>query len=359
VSLCERGHALTHHHAYWYNPDLCATLIANGQLDEAIGCYQRSLELGHVDAWTNLCLGHALTAKRDYERAAHFLRTAIDLQTEFDHPEDFAKYGDSRTRKGPDFIVIGAAKCGTTSLYQYLRFHPQVRLPIWKEIEYFCFPERGRHWYTSHFPRIADAGVRLVTGEASPGYLSIRACPKRVHREYPRVKLVAIIRDPVDRAISHFHHDRASGIESRSMEVALTRELDLLEPSLSDRHFVRRLLGLRHPLLREYWRTERGYVWLGLYANFLENWLKVFSKAQLLVLVSEELFADPAKTMTRVHSFLGLPDNPLARYDVHLQGRYEKESPIRERLRRFYAAHNDRLERLLGRKLGWGQWAYH
>ncbi|MFY9341386.1 MAG: sulfotransferase domain-containing protein [Planctomycetota bacterium] len=335
---------LTIDHDYWHNPELCARLLADGTLREAIASWEKAIALGHVNDWSYLGLGHALTLTGDLDRAAHFLRLATDLRIQIDFPEHFARHGSSGSRRGPDFLVIGATKCGTTSLYEYMRQHPQVLPAVWKEIEYFRFPDRTRDWYLAHFPRMPDGPVRFLSGEASSCYLSLFDAKARVRAEFPDSKLIAIVRDPVDRTISHVHHDRKLCGEARSVEAALTRELDLLE-------------RLADPWrdADEYWRTERGYVWLSLYGYFLENWLTVFPKEQLLVLFSEDLFARPAATLSRVFEFVGLRDHALPKYDVFLKGEYDKNrsDPLRARLARFFAPHNERLERLLGRKLDW------
>ena len=339
------GHAITDNHDYWHNPEQCQRLLHNGVLDEAIGHWLKAIELGNSTDWALLGLGHAYTLKADHQKAAHFLRLATDEKLRHEKPDFVARHRQAGSRKGPDFIVIGATKCGTTSLYEYLCKHPQVLPAIWKEIEYFRFPERGGEWYLSHFPRIPEGPVRYVSGEASTCYMSIWQAKDRVYAEYPQAKLIALIRDPVDKAISHVYHDRKIGCEHRTMDEAINRELDLLE-------------ALDQPFYdtEEYWKTERGYVYLAMYAYMLENWLTRFPKEQLLVIPSEDLYRDPAGTVSKTLDFLGLPQHQLASYDVHLEGQYDKNStggPTRERLKRFFVPHNERLYQLLGRRLDW------
>ncbi len=335
------GHFLTHHHDYWLNPDLAQRLVADGSLAAAVAAWQRALELGWRSQHTRLGLGHALTTLGDFDGAATQLRVATDLLVE-DTRRDLASRFRNATARGPDFLIIGGTKCGTTSLYEYLCVHPQVLPAIWKEIEYFRFPERGLPWYLAQLPRITE-GSGVITGEASTCYFAMSEVPGRVRAAYPNVRLVAMVRDPVAKAISHFHHDRKLGCEHRSLEEALGRELDLLE-------------GMAEPWRNasEYWRTERGYVWLGLYAPFLEHWLTVFPREQLLILPSDELATNPAALVAQTHKFLGLPEHHLDKYPVHLEGRYDKkEHPLHARLARFFAPHQRRLEDLLGRTLPW------
>ncbi|MBL8756780.1 MAG: sulfotransferase domain-containing protein [Planctomycetes bacterium] len=335
------GHFLSHHHDYWLNPELAQRLVDDGSLAAAVAAWRQALALGWRSHHTRLGLGHALTTLGDLEGATAQLRAATDQLVEDTRPELAARFRDEPAQ-GPDFLIIGGTKCGTTSLYEYLCEHPRVLPAIWKEIEYFRFPERGLDWYLAQLPRIAR-GSGVLTGEASTCYFAMHEVPGRVRTAYPNVRLVALVRDPVAKAISHYHHDKKLGCEHRSLEEALGRELDLLE-------------GLAEPWRNadDYWRTERGYVWLGLYAPFLEHWLTVFPREQLLILPSDDLTSAPGRCVAEVQRFLGLPEHQLAQYPVHLEGRYERKAhPLQQRLARFFAPHQRRLEDLLGRSLPW------
>lgn len=342
----ELGRALTHDHDYWLNPALAAQLVGSGGLAEAIACWQRAVALGLRSSHTELSLGHALTALGDFAAATRHLRAGTDLLVAEKRPDLATRWREPLTARGPDFLIIGGTKCGTTSLYEYLCDHPQVLPAIWKEIEYFRFPERGREWYLAHFPRLPHTGTWL-TGEASTCYFAMAEVKHLIRAAYPNVRLIALVRDPVAKAISHCHHDRKLGCEQRSVAVALQRELDLLE-------------GKPEPWrdAGEFWRTERGYVWLGLYAPFLEDWLRVFPREQLLILPSDDLYRDPATTLARVHAHLGLPDHHLPGYPIHLEGSYDKkrvdeDAPLRARLTRFFQPYQERLEALIGQRLPW------
>jgi len=340
----ELAQALTRRHDYFFNPELSEQIVENGQLAEAVAEWRKALELGWEGHFINLNLGHALTTLGDYTAAARHLRVATDIKTREHYPEHHARFGDSGSVKGPDFIIIGGTKCGTTSLYEYMKDHPQVLPAIWKEIEYFRFPERGIDWYLSHFPRIPDGDTRFVTGEASTCYIGMREVEPLVKAAYPDVKLIALVRDPVDKAVSHVHHDRKLGVETRSVEEALGQELDILEA-----------LDSPWPDAGDYWKTERGYVWHGMYSFFIDDWVSNFSRENMLVIPSEDLYQQPAETLAAVYSYLGLPDHPSDDYKVHLKGDYEKkrDEPIRERLARFFAPYTARLEEYLGRELEW------
>ena len=349
--------ALTRRYKYYFNPALCEELRLNGDLEEAILEWReaiglgwgdrevyRSLTHGPVYASPHLYIGHALTSIGNYEEAAKHLRIATDIQTRTHFPNHWAAHGDSGEARGPDFVIIGATKCGTTSLYEYLKDHPQVLPTIWKEIEFYRFPERGLEWYLSQFPRIPDSRTRFISGEASTCYIGMPNVKQLLFEQYPQVKLIALVRDPVEKAISHAHHDRKLGVEHRTVEEAITQELDILEN-----------LDSLWPPPEDYWRTERGYVWHGLYANQIANWVSTFPKESMLVIPSEDLYGRPAETLAKVYAHLDLPDHQRAQYEVHLQGNYEKglNPRLRERLTRFVAPHNARLEEMIGRRLHW------
>ena len=250
----------------------------------------------------------------------------------------------SAARPLPDFLILGAQKAGTTALYAYLRWHPSVTGPSWKEVSFFDRHwRRGVPWYRGHFP-LRRAG-RLV-GEASPGYLFHPLAPERVRETVPGAKLIVLLRDPVDRALSHYHHEVALGREPLSFEEALDAEAE-------------RTRGEEERLVREpgyfshaWW--DHAYVARGRYAEQLERWLAVFPRQQLLVLASEQLATDPSATYRRVLDFLGAAPHDLARYPRVYEQRYEEMAPsTRRRLALTFAEPNRRLYELLGRDFGW------
>lgn len=271
-----------------------------------------------------------------------------------------------RGRLLPDFIVIGAAKSGTTSLYADLAKHPYVVPCItqdaWflgtKEVHYFDYNfDRGRDWYRSHFPlereRVefaAQHGRPFLTGEASPSYISHLWAPERIRRTLPDVKLIAVLRDPVERAHSHFEMSRREGVEPlESFEDAVAQEEERLAPEF------------------ERMRRDRGYhswnfgCWSYLarsrYAEQVERWLELFPREQLLFLKAEDLFSAPAETHAAVHEFLGLPAVPSEQAaKLNAGGEYAGLSPeTRAKLQDYFRPHNERLYELIGADFGWEQ----
>ena len=250
----------------------------------------------------------------------------------------------SFARPLPGFLILGAQKAGTTALYAYLRWHPGITGPAWKEVSYFDrHYRRGTRWYRGHFP--VRAGDRLV-GEASPGYLFHPHSPERVRATVPDAKLIALLRDPVDRALSHYHHEVALGREALSFEEAVDAEPE-------------RTRGEQERLVREpgyfshaWW--DYTYLARGRYAEQLERWFAVFPREQLLVVPSEELARRPDETYAKILDFLAAPEHRLDSYPRVYEQEYEEMRPeTRRRLGEYFAEPNRRLYELLGSDLGW------
>jgi hypothetical protein len=246
----------------------------------------------------------------------------------------------------PDFLIIGAQKAGTTALYAYLRHHPAITGPSWKEVSYFDrHYERGEAWYRGNFPNRVRARGKLV-GEASPSYIFHPLGPERVKALVPEARLVALVRNPVERALSHYHHEVALGREPLSFEDALDAEEERL------RGEEERLAADSSYFSRAWW--SHAYKARGRYAEQLERWLAVFPRERLLILPSEDLGGEPERTHARVLDFLGAAPHRLDAYPRVYERQYEAMSAeTRKRLAAEFEAPNRRLYELLGRDLGW------
>jgi hypothetical protein len=255
----------------------------------------------------------------------------------------------------PDFVILGAQRSGTTALFSYLRRHPAVSGPVWKEVNFFDLHwHRGERWYRGHFAsslarrRARRRGIELVVGEASPGYLAHPLAAERAAAIVPRARLIALLRNPVDRALSHYQHEVALGREPLSFEDALDREEERLAGELD------RMRADPAYFSHAWW--NHSYVLRGRYAEQLETWLRAFPREQLLVLSTEELGADTEAAYGRVLDFLGLAPHALPSFPHVFRREY---APMREetraRLAAAFAEPNARLYELLGRDLGWDE----
>jgi hypothetical protein len=257
----------------------------------------------------------------------------------------FRTYGRATAalRPLPDFLILGAQKAGTTALYAYLRWHPQVTGPSFKEVSFFDrHYAHGERWYRAHLP-IKRGGI---VGEASPSYLFHPLAAERVAHMVPRARLIALLRNPVDRAFSHYQHEVALGREELSFEDALAQEDERMEGELERM--------LRDPTYFSYPWWNYTYAARGRYAEQLERWLASFPRDQLLVLFTEELAADTAGTYRRVLDFLGVDDRGLDSYPRIFEREYGGMDPAtRSRLEEEFEEPNGRLAALLGRELPW------
>jgi hypothetical protein len=252
----------------------------------------------------------------------------------------------AKLRPLPDFLILGAQKAGTTALYAYLRRHPAITGPSWKEVSYFDrHYARGPSWYRGNFPNLLRARGELV-GEASPSYLFHPLAPQRVKELLPEALLVALVRNPVDRALSHYNHEVALGREPLSFEDALAAEEDRLQGEDA------RLRADPRYFSSEWW--SHTYKARGRYAEQLDHWLEVFPREQLLLLPSEDLLGEPERAHAQVLEFLGAPPHRLNTYPRVFERQYEGMKPeTRAKLADYFAEPNRRLYELLGRDLAW------
>lgn len=257
-------------------------------------------------------------------------------------------------RDGPDFVVVGAQRCGTTSLFRALMSHPQVARPTaYKGVNYFDLNYyRGWDWYLGHFP-VSRARARKprkagssATFEASGYYLYHPFAMERMARDLPEAKIVVMLRDPVERAYSAYQHEYARGFEWEQFPTALDLEAERLVGELERMR--------RDPAYESFAHRHHSYLHRGRYAEQLERVLSHYPAEQLHVVMSEDFFADPAAAFSSLVDFLELEPPPAAQYDrYNAQPRSDMDPPMRERLRAYYAHHDERLARLLGRQLAW------
>jgi len=252
-------------------------------------------------------------------------------------------------RSLPAFLIIGAQRSGTTSLYRYLVQHPRVA-PAWpsKGVHYFDLePQRSLRWYRAHFPR---ASRGLTSGEGAPYYLFHPLVAARVAQALPDVRVIVMLRDPVERAHSQYQQEFARGFED---EDRFERALELEPQRLAGEE--ERLIA--EPGYRSYSHQHHSYVARGLYLDQLLRWEAALGRERILTLVADEFFADPAAGYASTLAFLGLPEPPsLPAFAAHNARPYSKLEPETEAmLRTRFAESNRRLEQHLGRSLPWNQ----
>lgn len=285
-----------------------------------------------------------------------FLRVSTQIYKELTSP----------IRLLPDFLIIGAQRCGTTSLYYYLAEHPYIFPGSTKEMHFFddaytqglCwyrrqFPTSIQKYYTEHIRRHG-----FLTGEATPSYLLHPHAPKRISAILPKVKLIVLLRNPVDRAYSQHWLMVKVNNEMLSFKDALLREqgkiVEEQEKILADVNYSS----------QDYRRYS--YLTRGIYVDQLQRWLNHFQKEQFLILRSEDLYSNPAEVVRLTLEFLGVPERDIKTNKDYKQyrlarktGYLSKDKPpamdpeIREYLIDYFKPHNARLSALLGRDFGW------
>ncbi len=264
----------------------------------------------------------------------------------------------NRMRSLPDFIIIGAQKSGTTSLYNFLAQHPLVIPATTKEIHFFDNVNnnfaRGRNWYRSHFPsslykiyKKATHKQGFITGEASPYYIFHPLVPRRISEMVPRVKLIVLLRNPLDRAYSHYQHNVRMGREPLSFEEAIDSEEERLEGEIEKMLVDQNYWSFNH--------QHFSYRSRGIYIDQLRAWQTYFTREQILVLGSEDFYSNLSATYNKALTFLNLPNWGLVEYGKHnYWGRYQlMDATTKKRLLDYFEPYNKELYDFLGIEFDW------
>jgi tetratricopeptide (TPR) repeat protein len=324
---------------WWFYYNLWEVLVKQNKLDEVENLYREVVAAKPEAFWPYLNLGEALTRQGKIEEAISCYKTISYQQTFAIISKDTGKMPvPQNIVKVPNFIIIGSQRCGTTSLYTYLAQHPQILTPIKKEMDFFSWHfDRGIDWYLAHFPPMPE-GEQFLTGEASPSYFDFREAPERLYSAFPEVKLIVLLRNPVDRAISQFYRLADLNWEVRSLDRAISDEVARLSQNPAY------IIG----------EEPGNYLARGRYIEFIKNWLAFFPKQQLLILKSEDFYAGAATTVKQVLEFLDLPEYQLPEYQNANPGFYQPVSDsMRDWLSDYFRPYNQQLEEYLGRKFDW------
>jgi tetratricopeptide (TPR) repeat protein len=312
--------------------------IESKQLDDLISFYQKLLGFApdFPLIWGNL--GDTLTQKGQLDRAISCYQTCCYCNAIASNPSLANLDWKLRKEKEPDFIIIGVAKCGTSSLFKYLSEHPQILPPHKKELNFFT-PEnfdKGIDWYLSQFPAIADT-KDFLTGEASPAYFNDSIAIENISKLCLETKIILLLRNPVDRAISWYYHNVKCGYETRDINQVLQTE-------------IQQLKNLSEEELQE--RT--GHIFDGIYVNKIQKWSAAIPSENLLILQTEELANNTAKTVRQVFRFLGLHEYQSSQYLRYNTGNYNSVDPhLIEQLAEIFLPYNQQLEQYLNRKFNW------
>jgi hypothetical protein len=253
-------------------------------------------------------------------------------------------------RSLPDFMIIGTARSGTTSLYYDICQHPCVLPAAYDELGYFDSNfHLGLNWYRSLFPTLFSKWLVkqkkqfAITGEDTPFYIWDPIVAKRILKNLPKIKLIVLLRNPVDRAYSNYHLGVRSGTENLSFEDAIKLEIKRLEE-----------INEESKSSIEKYAIRRSYLAKGFYADQLKIWFEIFNSNQLLIISTEDLKSNPQKVINKIYNFLEIPDNHKLIPEKQKKAVYpEMKKETREFLIDFYKKNNTELFSLIGQKFDW------
>lgn len=260
-------------------------------------------------------------------------------------------------RPPPDFVIVGAQRCGTTSLFRALSKHPAIMPNVLnaKGVHYFDTNYHQKaEWYFAHFSSHAErdrhatkVGHRPIVGEASPYYLYHPAGALRMAQTIPQAKIVVLLRDPVKRAISHHLHMVWEGHETvEDLDKALDLEAE-------------RLQGIEQSLLDDRSLVSRphqhfSYMARGHYAPQLEQLYAHFDQKNVLVMTTEKLISDSKSSLARIQSFIGLePDLAIGLEKRNASSAFKPRPETLERLKNEFAESNKRLSSMVDLDTPW------
>ena len=247
----------------------------------------------------------------------------------------------------PDFFLLGEMKCATSSFFNALSKHPQIASPLRKEVHYFTKGYHlGSNWYRSHFPlkfrRNNDGHRSLLTGEATPDYFYFPPAARRIKELVPKARFIILLRNPVERAVSHYHHEVRMGRETLSFEDAVDAEDVRIEEA-------------RGTTAEDETRLHASYVDRAGMRQACSAGMTISTRVAFLVLNSSDFEKDSRRELNAAADFLEIaPFGENIEDSRRNAGIYSKpSSPVIDRLNERFAAENSKLCALLGRDFHW------
>jgi len=270
----------------------------------------------------------------------------------------------SGLRPLPDFIIIGAGRSGTTALYSYLIQHPSIVAALTdskKPVDDFHFFEymtsNSVRWYKSHFPilfnKFKTNKHSLITGEYTSTYMYHPDVPHRIRNLLPKIKLIVILRNPVDKAYSTYQQQSRFGECITSFEETINAELIRTNLNINSSEIF-----CGNPNFNNY--VAQNIIRHGIYADYLENWIKIFDRDQIFIVNSSDLKNSTKETLSQIYKFLNIfeydvepKNNSTVRTTIRKYPLMDKST--RKKLLEFYKPHNKKLNVLLGTSFDWNK----
>lgn len=258
----------------------------------------------------------------------------------------------SRWRLEPGFIIVGAQRAGTTTLYRVLSEHPAVARPtVSKGIGYFDLRyARGHRWYVGHFPLAVLArrthGPQAVTFESSGYYLFHPLSAQRIAKDLPEVKVVVMVREPVERAYSAHRHELARGFETEEFEQAVALEEERTAGE------AERIVA--DPTYESFEHRHHSYLARSRYSEQIDRFIGELGRDRVYVVDADVFFENPDEEFERLRSWLGLPEwRPEEVEQWNARPRTPMSAELRERLERYFEPYDARLAQQMGRAPSW------
>jgi len=239
-------------------------------------------------------------------------------------------------------------------LYEYLTQHPSVIPGVGKEVYFFDKKfDKGINWYKSFFPtklsksRLENKQKRnCLTGEATPRYIHYPHTPKRVFDLIPNIKLIVLLRNPIDRAYSHYQMEAGNDNEELPFEEAIEQEEKRITDDMKKME--------RNENFYSVYFYRKSYLTRGIYVDQLKRWFEYFPREQFLILKSEDFYSKTPEVYQQVLDFLGLSKFELNSFKAHRMGKYSAiGAETRKKLADYFRPYNEQLYQLLGRNFDW------
>lgn len=249
-------------------------------------------------------------------------------------------------RKYPDFLIVGSQKAGTTSLYNYIAQHSKILQPKEKELHYFDnrFHRKSSIWYRACMP-IAKKGY--YTFEATPGYMFHPKCAERIWRLLPNIKLIFILRNPIDRAYSHYQMNKRGGIEPFDFNTAIEKEKDRLR---FERNRVFNDDNFEWKIYSNFSYLERGK-----YILQIKRFLNFFPQEHLFITTLDDLEINPEAVLSSIFDFLNLEQENIKINKKFNSFEYSKDidTATIKKLKEYFSQYNEELFSFLGKEYRW------
>ena len=252
----------------------------------------------------------------------------------------------------PDFVIIGAKRCGTTSLFSYLPEHPSIAKSHHDNMGFFNDNfHLGVNWYKSFFPTVSQKKKiekqygKFLAFDVTTRYMENRTTAENIKKIKPDIKIIVMLRNPIDRAYSQYNITVKEKTEKLDFEQAIIEEMNRLNMGISEE--------FRDGLL-EFPKENRHYIKKSLYALQLKSWFDIFPKENILVLSTEEFRENEENVYRKIFEFLDIPEIQIKDRDHMEKGEYSPmNEKTRQKLREFFKKHNMELFKLIGEKFEW------